>query len=163
MVLNYVGYSVIKNILVNQIVIVFLIYSSGLKGDLNDGFVGDMVNGLGFGVYYGLIYQLVKIYVGDKVFDLIGKSIFVVYEQFEKGNFVWVIIIFNFMLVNNMQIWKILNGMIDIMYSEYSVVVMGYDEIYVYFNDLYGYKNRKIDRISFEKVWEQMGSQVVVI
>ncbi|MEC1429744.1 C39 family peptidase [Bacillus subtilis] len=163
MVLNYAGYDVTKNTLANQVATVPLTYSSGLKGDPNDGFVGDMANGPGLGVYHRPIYQLAKTYAGDKVSDLTGKSISAVYEQLEKGNPVWVITTANFTPVDNMQTWKTPNGTIEITYSEHSVAVTGYDDKYVYLNDPYGYKNRKTDRTSFEKAWKQMGSQAIVI
>ncbi|MGF7534344.1 C39 family peptidase [Bacillus mexicanus] len=163
MVLNHAGYSVTKNTLANQIVTVPMTYSSGLKGDPNDGFVGDMANGPGLGVYHGPIYQLAKAYAGDKVSDLTGKRISAVYEQLEKGNPVWVITTSSFTPVDNMEKWKTPNGTIDITYSEHSVAVTGYDEKYVYLNDPYGHKNRKTDRVGFEKAWKQMGSQAVVV
>ena len=62
MVLNYAGYDVTKNTLANQVATVPLTYSSGLKGDPNDGFVGDMANGPGPGVYHRPIYQVAKIF-----------------------------------------------------------------------------------------------------
>ncbi|MCY8307515.1 C39 family peptidase [Bacillus vallismortis] len=163
MVLNYAGYDVTKNTLANQIATVPLTYSSGLKGDPNDGFVGDMANGPGLGVYHGPIYQLAKTYAGDKVSDLTGKNISAVYQQLEKGNPVWVITTASLAPVDNMQTWKTPNGTIDITFSVHSVAVTGYDEKYVYLNDPYGYKNRKTDRTSFENAWEQMGSQAIVI
>ena len=49
-------------------------------------------------------------------------------------------------------------------YDQHSVVITGYDDKYIYINDpLYSEPNRKLNRIDFEKSWEQMGSQAMTI
>ncbi|MCP6682193.1 C39 family peptidase [Bacillus nakamurai] len=163
MVLNYAGYHVSKNTLADKIDTVPLTFSSGLKGNPNEGFVGDMANGPGLGVYHEPIFKLAKEYAGNQVYDLTGKGISSVYRQLEKGRPVWVIITTAFKPVDNMQTWNTPNGKVSITYSMHSVAVTGYDQDYVYVNDPYGYQNRKTDRTSFEKAWKQMGSQAIVI
>lgn len=163
MILNNAGYHVSKNTLADKINKVPLTYSSGLKGDPNEGFAGDMENGPGLGVYHEPIDKLAKEYAGNKVYDLTGKDISLVYRQLEKGRPVWVITTTSFKPVDNMQTWNTPNGKIDVTFSMHSVAVTGYDHDYVYVNDPYGYKNRKTDRSDFEKAWKQMGSQAIVI
>jgi len=50
MVLNYHGVKVTKNTLANQVNKVPWMYSNGLRGNPNLGFVGDMANGPGLAV-----------------------------------------------------------------------------------------------------------------
>ncbi|MCG8398410.1 C39 family peptidase [Bacillus atrophaeus] len=163
MVLHYAGYNVSKNTLAEDIPTVPLTYSSGLKGDPNEGFVGDMENGPGLGVYHEPIYKLAKKYAGSDVKDLTGQNIKAVYRELEQGRPVWVITTSKFAPVDNIKTWKTSNGNVDITYSVHSVAVTGYDEGYVYVNDPYGHKNRKTDRKNFEKAWKQMGSQAIAI
>ncbi|KYD06362.1 C39 family peptidase [Bacillus atrophaeus] len=163
MVLHYAGYNVSKNALAENIPTVPLTYSSGLKGDPNEGFVGDMENGPGLGVYHEPIYKLAKKYAGSDVKDLTGQNIKAVYRELEQGRPVWVITTSKFAPVDNIETWKTSNGNVDITYSVHSVAVTGYDEDYVYVNDPYGHKNRKTDRKNFEKAWKQMGSQAIAI
>ncbi|MCY8513257.1 C39 family peptidase [Bacillus atrophaeus] len=163
MVLHYAGYNVSKNTLAENIPTVPLTYSNGLKGDPNEGFVGDMENGPGLGVYHEPIYKLAKKYAGSDVTDLTGQNIKAVYRELEQGRPVWVITTSKFAPVDNIETWKTSNGNVDITYSVHSVAVTGYDEDYVYVNDPYGHKNRKTDRKNFEKAWKQMGSQAIAI
>lgn len=76
---------------------------------------------------------------------------------------VWIITTTNLSPVNNFQTWDTPQGEISVTFNVHSVVVTGYDEEHVYVNDPYGTKNRKVDRVKFEKAWKQMGSQAVVI
>ncbi|MGE6630165.1 C39 family peptidase [Bacillus sp. NPDC077027] len=164
MLLNYSGYDVTKNTLANRIARVPLNYDNGLKGNPNDGFVGDMENGPGLGVYHGPIYDVAKKYAGDQVVDLTGKKIEkAIYQQLENGYPVWVITTSTFQKVDNMETWNTPNGKIDITFNEHSVVITGYDEDHVYLNNPYGQKNQKVDRKNFEASWKQMGSQAIII
>ncbi|KAA6450776.1 C39 family peptidase [Bacillus swezeyi] len=163
MILNYSGYDVTKNELAEKVKRVPLQYENGLKGNPNDGFVGDMENGPGLSVYHGPVYDLASSYAGNKAIDLTGNSPEAIYKQLNQGRPVWVITTVNFSTVNDMETWDTPTGTADVTYSVHSVAVTGYDEDYVYLNDPYGYKNRKADKTNFENSWEQMGSQAIVI
>ena len=60
--------------------------------------------------------------------------------------------------------WHTPSGTVKITYSEHSVLITGYDETYIYFNDpLTGEKNKKAPITDFEESWVQMGSQAITI
>lgn len=163
MILNYSGHDVTKNELSKNVQKVPLHYKNGLKGNPNDGFVGDMENGPGLSVYHGPVYELAQSYAGNKVIDLTGSKPEAIYEQLNRGRPVWVITTVKFTPVNDMETWETPSGKVDVTYSVHSVVVTGYDQNHVYVNDPYGYKNRKTDKDNFEQSWEQMGNQAIVI
>ncbi|MFS0655187.1 C39 family peptidase [Bacillus sp. 179-C3.3 HS] len=165
MLLHYSGYQdVTKNTLANEVKRVPLDYGNGLKGDPRDGFVGDMENGPGLSVYHEPIYELAKSYAGDDVVDLTGKSVKkAIYQPLEEGYPVWVITTSTFQKTNNIETWNTPNGKIDVSFNVHSVVVTGYDDEYVYLNDPYGQKNRRVNRDHFEDSWKQMGSQAIII
>ncbi|QDZ94690.1 C39 family peptidase [Bacillus altitudinis] len=165
MLLHYSGYEhITKNALANEMKRVPLNYENGLKGDPHDGFVGDMENGPGLGVYHEPIYQLAKKYVGNQAVDLTGKPVKkAIYQSLEKGYPVWVITTSTFAKTDNIETWNTPNGKIDISFNMHSVVITGYDKDHVYLNNPYGEKNQKVDREQFEDSWKQMGSQAIII
>nr|WP_279326057.1 C39 family peptidase [Bacillus sp. FJAT-47783] len=163
MILQYHGIVVSKNELAENVPTVPLTYKNGLKGNPNEGFVGDMENGPGLSVYHKPIFQLAKQYVGKRVQDLTGSEPEVIYEQIRKDLPVWVIVTNTFQPVHNFQTWETPQGKIDITFSVHSVVVTGYDDNSVYVNNPYGVKNQKVSKASFEEAWIQIGRQAVVI
>ncbi|KIL27537.1 hypothetical protein B4133_3296 [Bacillus altitudinis] len=165
MLLHYSGYEhITKNALANEIKRIPLNYENGLKGDPHDGFVGDMENGPGLGVYHEPIYQLAKKYAGNQAVDLTGKPVKkAIYQSLEKGYPVWVITTSTFAKTDNIETWNTPNGQIDISFNMHSVVITGYDKDHVYLNNPYGEKNQKVDREQFEDSWKQMGSQAIII
>lgn len=163
MILNYHGVNVTKNTLAQKIKRVPLTYSNQMKGNPNVGFVGDMEDGPGLGVYNGPIFDLAKTYVGDKAVNLTNRPFSEVLKKVGQGLPVWVITTINFAPVSVFQKWDTPQGMMEITFSEHSVVITGYDQNFIYINDPYGFKNRKVNRINFIKAWEQMGKQAVVI
>ena len=86
MILNYNGYHVTKNELANNIKTVPLTYSNGLKGNPNEGFVGNMENGPGLAVYNGPIYDLAKKYAGSKVVNLTNDPFTDLLKRVSKEN-----------------------------------------------------------------------------
>lgn len=163
MLLNYSGYHVTKNELAEDIKTVPLNEPGNKKGNPNVGFVGDMVDGPGLGVYNGPIYDLTKTYAGDKAVNLTGSTFTDLLKKVNQGMPVWIITTTTFAPVSVFEKWDTPQGIINITFSEHSVVITGYDEESIYINDPYGYKNRKVDRTNFEKAWVQMGSQAVTI
>ncbi|WP_226376923.1 C39 family peptidase [Oceanobacillus halotolerans] len=163
MVLNYHDYEVTKNELADQTKVVPLTYENGLKGNPNEGFVGNMANGPGLSVYNGPIFEVAQEYVGNRAINLTGSTIDEVYDYVAQGLPVWVITTSNLVPVSDFETWDTPKGEIDVTYSVHSVVVTGYDEESVYVNNPYGFKNQQVDRSYFEEAWEQMGSQAIVI
>jgi uncharacterized protein YvpB len=163
MILNYHGVKVTKNELAKKVKTVPLTYSNGQKGNPNAGFVGDMANGPGLGVYNGPVLEVAQKYVGDRAVNLTNHSFDDVLEEVGQGLPVWIITTSSFAPVSVFQTWNTPQGKIDITFSEHSVVITGYDENYIYINNPYGEKNQKLNRASFIKAWEQMGKQAIVI
>lgn len=161
MVLNYHGYKVSKNELAKKINRVPLNMPPNLKGNPNEGFVGNMEDGPGLGVFHGPIVELAKKYAGDRVVDLTNQPFSKILNKVAHGNPVWIITTTRFAPVSLFQKWNTPQGTIEITFSQHSVVITGYDKDYIYINDPYGFKNRKLNRDNFIKAWEQMGKQAV--
>lgn len=161
MLLNYHGFNVSKNELAQKIKRVPLNEPQNLKGNPNEGFVGNMEDGPGLGVYHGPIVDLARKYAGKRVIDLTNQPFSKIINKVAHGNPVWIITTTRFGPVSVFEEWKTPQGTIKITFSQHSVVITGYDEDYIYINDPYGFKNRKLDREDFIKAWEQMGNQAV--
>jgi uncharacterized protein YvpB len=163
MLLQFHGVDVSKNELASKIPRVPLKYQDGKRGNPNIGFVGNMENGPGLGVYHEPIFQLADTYAPGRVEDLTKQPFSLVMEKLAAGLPVWVIITANFAPTTEMRTWTTPQGPVDITFKMHSVVITGYDEDNLYVNDPYGVKNRKVNKESFIQAWEQMGSQAVVI
>ncbi|WP_312473544.1 C39 family peptidase [Neobacillus sp.] len=163
MILNYHGVKVTKNELANYIKTVPLTYSDGKKGNPNAGFVGDMAQGPGLGVYNGPVFSLAQKYVGDRVVNLTNHPFSDLLKEVGQGLPVWIITTTSYTPVSAFQTWDTPQGKIDVTFSVHSVAITGYDEDYIYVNDPYGTKNKKLNKESFIKAWEQMGKQAIVI
>lgn len=163
MLLNYHGYETTKNSLAEKMARVPLTYENGLKGNPNDGFVGDLEDGPGLTVYHGPVFDMAKQYAGDKAEDITGESIDTLYDYLAQGQPIWVITTVNFAPVDDFETWETPSGIMKVSYSVHSVVVTGFDDNHVYLNNPYGEKNQKVNKENFEAAWEQMGSQAIVI
>lgn len=136
------------------------------RGNPNDGFVGDIytIDNSGYGVYHGPVYQLAQKYLHERAVDLTGKDVKELYSYIDKGAPVWVITNTTFAPLNDDEFttWKTNDGDVTITYSEHSVVIVGYDDQYVYINDpLADGPKTAVPRQNFEQAWEQMGSQAI--
>jgi uncharacterized protein YvpB len=134
-------------------------------GNPNDGFVGDIYtfDKMGYGVYHEPVAELAEKYLSGKVRDLSGGSFEgAVLKPLSDGKPVWVIINAKYQKLpeSEFRTWNTPSGQVQITWSEHSVVVTGYDEDYVYFNDPLGV-TEKAERGGFEEAWVQMGSQAI--
>jgi uncharacterized protein YvpB len=134
-------------------------------GNPNDGFVGDMYsfNNMGYGVYHGPIAELAEKYLPGQILDLSGEPFEdAVLAPLSNERPVWVIINTKYQKLadSEFRTWNTPTGKVKITWNEHAVVVTGFDEHFVYFNDPLS-KATKADRASFEAAWLQMGSQAI--
>lgn len=133
-------------------------------GDPELGFVGNMydINKPGYGVYHEPLTVLANQYLRGNALDLTGAEFQDVLRFLERGAPVLTIINSRFRPVQDWVSWKGPKGIVQATFREHAVLLVGYDDLYVYVNDpLRGHKNRKISRFQFEKGWIQMGRQAV--
>jgi uncharacterized protein YvpB len=162
MILQYNGLVVTKNQLAEEVVRTPLNYENGEYGNPNIGFVGNMEDGPGLGVYHDPIYELAQSY-SENVIDLTNQPFSMLLEQVAEGHPVWIITTSTFSPVSEFETWQTPQGEVDITYKMHSVVITGFDSDSIYINNPYGEKNQKLDRDAFIQAWEQMGSQAIVI
>jgi uncharacterized protein YvpB len=138
----------------------------GLRGNLYDGFVGDMYSFEtdGLGVYDEPIIELARRYLGDRVVVLTGKPWEAIEKQLDKERPVWVVVNEEFRPLpeSDWQTWQTRRGELKVTYKEHAVLVTGYDADHVYFNDpLAGIQNRRAPKKEFVAAWEQFHNQAV--
>lgn len=135
-------------------------------GNPYDGFVGDMYSfaNPGLGVYHGPIADLAREYFGDQVIDFSGGSFNEIIHHLNNGQPVWVIINSTYKeLPDHMfTTWHTPSGPIEITRKEHSVLITGYDQDYIYFNDPL-HLATKAPYEDFKAAWEQMGKQAITI
>jgi len=136
-------------------------------GNPHNGFVGDMFSFQtpGLGVYHKPIAKLAEQYAPDKqIYDFTGGDFSEVIDQVGFGRPVWVIINswYKELPESEFTTWHTEDGPIEITYREHSVLITGYDDEYVYFNDPLNYRD-KASIENFEKAWIQMGKQAITI
>jgi uncharacterized protein YvpB len=137
-------------------------------GHPNEGFVGDMYTkeNPGLGVYHKPIKELAEKYLPNQIVDLTGQSFEEIYPYLLNGSPVWVITntTYRELPPNEFVEWQTPKGPIKITYREHSVLITGFDEQFIYFNDpLTGTKNKKAPKLEFIEAWEQMGRQAITI
>jgi len=135
-------------------------------GNPDYGFVGSMysLKQPGLGVYQGPIYELAEAYLPNQAVNLTGRSFEDILYFLSNDIPVWVITNTKFDQLDSkeFEIWYTPYGPIQITYKQHSVLLTGYDEKYIYFNDpLKKGKNQKAPIDPFIKSWNQMGQQAI--
>lgn len=135
-------------------------------GNPNDGFVGDMynLNNPGYGVYHEPIKELAEQFLPGDIRDITGSDFNYLKTYLSEGFPVWIITnaTFKELEATSFQVWETPTGQVRITYREHSVLITGYDEDFIYFNDpLSGVKNKKVPIDDFIRAWKQMGSQAI--
>ncbi|MBB5323171.1 uncharacterized protein YvpB [Anoxybacillus tepidamans] len=170
MLLNHAGIKADKMTLAKQIKknpTPYRVYNGKIfYGHPNEGFVGDMYTKTkpGYGVYHKPIKELAEMYLPNQIVDLTGQSFEEIYKYLSKGIPVWVITNTTFRVLPPSEFveWQTPQGPIKITYREHSVLITGYDDQYIYFNDpLTGTKNKKAPKSEFINAWIQMGKQAI--
>lgn len=135
-------------------------------GNPNTGFVGNIYtfSKPGFAVYHKPIENLANKYLPNRIINLTGNSFNKVEEYVAAGHPVWIITTswFSYVPKQYWETWYTPTGKIKMTYKEHSVLITGYDNKYVYFNDpLDGTKNKKKLKKSFIDGWKQFGNQAI--
>ncbi|WP_397309563.1 C39 family peptidase [Paenibacillus darwinianus] len=135
-------------------------------GNPYDGFIGDIytIDKPGYGVYHGPVKELAESYLPGQIIDMTGSELQDILYSLNRGAPVWIITNTWFSRVpdSQFQTWETPSGQVKITYREHSVLITGYDEKYIYFNDpLANVKNRKILIDSFKQAYDQMGKQAI--
>jgi uncharacterized protein YvpB len=135
-------------------------------GNPNDGFVGSMYSTgqPGYGVYHGPIAELADSYLPGRIKDVTNSDFEELKIYLSEGRPVWVITNTLFQKLEDRQFntWDTPSGKVNITSKEHSVLLTGYDQQFVYFNDpLTGEKNKKAPIADFKESWVQMGSQAI--
>ena len=138
MLLQYKGVQVDKMQLASEIHRVPF-EQDGLRGNPYEGFVGNIYTKAepGYGVYNKPIFNLAEKYVSEKVINLTDRDVNDLYKVISSGSPVWVIINTTFkpLAESRFETWNTSSGEVKITYFEHSVVVVGYDQNFVYVND----------------------------
>ena len=170
MLLNYYGINVSKIELsekINKEPFSFKLEDGKIyNGNPNIGFVGDIysIKNPGYGVYNEPIYNLLSSYIGTKALNLTGVDFNDLYYYINKNRPIFAIINTKFKPLpeTEFQYLKTTRGDVKITYREHAVVITGYDQNYIYFNNpMYPNKTEKKPKLDFIKAWEQMGKQAI--
>ena len=170
MILNYYKVKVDKMKLANEVIKSkekYVIQDNIVYfGDLRKGFVGDMYNvsNPGIGVYHEPIQALMEKYLDKQVLDLEGVPLEQLLYYISNDKPVWINIAntYNKVFANNILQWKTKDGMVEISYTEHSVVIVGYDNRYIYYNDPSKGKMDYKPIKAFEKAYDSFGRQALV-
>jgi uncharacterized protein YvpB len=131
-------------------------------GNPNSGFVGEISgSGKGFGVYHTALFELEKKYI-PKAVDLTNQPFAKLEQQLREGipSVVWTTI--NYQVPEKWTVWDTPLGPIQTTFMEHAVLLVGFDQQYVYVNDpLSGQAKMKIDKEQFIYTWEAMGRQAL--
>ncbi|MFC7393836.1 C39 family peptidase [Scopulibacillus cellulosilyticus] len=164
MMLNYAGVKVNKMTLADNIDKVPF-KKDDYRGNPHDGFVGNIktFSESGLGVYHEPLARLARQYLPNRIIDLSGESFDKVLDQIIKGHPVVVITNYTFKKLPDGQFttWDTADGKVKITYYQHAVLVTGFDDKNIYFNNPLGGKNEKVDRDDFIAAWKQMGSQAI--
>jgi uncharacterized protein YvpB len=165
MLLNFAGVPVDKLTLADEITKVPYL-SDGYYGNPHQGFVGNMFsyNEPGLAVYHEVIEDLANQYLPNQIENISGDPFSSVQKKLNEGKPVWVIIgsTFSFLPEEHWETWNTSEGEIKITRRVHSVLVTGYDENLVYFNDpFFPDQNRSADFQDFVTSWAQFGSQAI--
>jgi len=131
-------------------------------GDPNTGFVGDVYGkSRGFSIYHKGLFPLLAQYIPTAV-DLTGEPFERLEEHISNGAPVVAWTTINFQTPTRWVTWESANGPIHGTFSVHAVLLVGYDEHYVYANDPWtGQQNVKVDKERFLATWETMGKQAL--
>lgn len=132
-------------------------------GNPHVGFVGDITGKTpGYSIYPEALTPLIEEYMPGKSLNLTGAN----YEDIERALvdnrpvLAWVTS--DFKTPTRPAQWIINGETISVYFSQHAVLVTGYDENNVYYNDpLSNTKNKSVSKDVFKAIWEIMGKKAL--
>jgi len=144
-----------------------LTYSSGGNisywGNPNLGFVGDITGKTpGYAINPEPLKLLLQKYMTNKSLVLTGVD----YSELERilldNRTVIVWVTSDFKTPSRPAQWNSNGEVIDANFSQHTVILTGFDEKYIYYNDpLSNTKNKSIDKETFKNIWTTMGKKAL--
>lgn len=135
--------------------------------NMHEEFAGSMDNTEkdGLGVYIEPITELADRYTNNQAINVTGISFKQMLTFVSMHRPVLVIIPNRYEAVPDysIEVWKTPSGYMEVTYQEHSVVVMGFDETYVYYSDPSKGIIDKKTKTAFEAAWKSMGSQAMMV
>ncbi|HEU4964199.1 MAG TPA: C39 family peptidase [Bacilli bacterium] len=133
-------------------------------GDPDDGFVGDMTGkrGRGYSVNAAPMQELAEQYLPERILNLSGTSFEAVLDQLRAGKPVVVWTTAHFHKPRKWDMWQHGREQIRGTREMHAVLLVGFDEKYVYMNDpLTRRQHQRADRQAFEQSWIALGRQAL--
>lgn len=169
MVLNYAGVKVNKMELYKKVKKDRDPIKRSSSGDIlhwgnpHEGFVGDMTGrNAGYAVFDKPITLLVNEYLPDRAVNLTNQSFDKVLQHVSKGYPVVVWTTGDYRLPDRWESWKHGKQVIKTPLDLHAVVLVGYDQQFVYLNDpLSGRKKVKVNKKQFINSWHALKSRAV--
>ncbi len=136
-------------------------------GNMHRGFVGSLTDRSkpGLGVYIEPIHEMASEYIEEGLVDITGAGLDQMLYFLSKGSPVLVITPMTYTAIteNQTEHWETPWGFMEVTYKEHAVVLVGYDETYVYFNDPLTGSTSKRSREQFAAGLDSMGRQGLTV
>ncbi len=167
MILNHSGLMVSKQEVADKLPKVSLPqYNEGKKRGKhpNDGFIGNPYSYHSYGVYAEPILKVVENYLPGRSQDLRGKTLDELLEVVKEGRPVMIWATINMSNVSYTQSWLLETG--ETFWwpnNEHALVIVGYDDKWIYMNDPYSGKEKKFSRSVVNNRYHSLGKQAIAI
>ncbi len=165
--LRYSGVNVSKEEVANKIPRVTLPHS--INGRTygkhpNDGFIGNPFSKSSYGVYSKPILDTVEYYLPNRGESLTGKGFDEILDVVKKGRPVMIWATINMINVSYTSSWYLEDGsLFKWPNNEHAVVVIGYDDNWVYISDPYSGTEKKYRKEVVANRYNTLGKQAIAI
>ncbi|MGS2748171.1 C39 family peptidase [Bacillus zanthoxyli] len=132
-------------------------------GDPKEGFVGDITGkNKGYAVYVQPLQELMEQYLPNRTMNLTGKNFNDILAQIKIGKPVVVWTTGDYKVPDRWESWKHGNKQITAPLDLHAVVLIGFEDGYIYINDpLSGKKAHKVNQETFIQSWDALGKQAL--
>lgn len=126
-------------------------------------FIGNPFSNQGYGVYAPVILKMMEKYLPERVEDLTGKNFSDLLKVIDEGRPVMVWTTIRMAPARLTRKWTTPTGPYQWTAPQHAMVMVGYDDQYVYLNDPTGGKRVKYARQIVENRWISLGRQALAV